>query len=439
MTDARKNKLKKILQGSRNRLLLRLGGFTLPLGVMLYVATNDVERMSTNGHCIYFDPNWLLRLDERGVDFMIAHQLMHIHLGHVERPAFYRGDRFHLACDIVANSYLDSLGFADDSLPSVGKIYKKTFYPEVDGNLLFAKDAVKYVPFDPATLPRPSRRNYMIDSDKWWEKREDRGEHGVIVLSEDDLDFMDTLLTPNINVAPIKVPYEEFDTPWHPGKPADSYRELIHDDWERITSDSLSLLKNLTPKTDSDEPLVCRVWERVDATGLDWKTVLGMSLCNELYDYSFVPPDKRYNGTDIFMPDFNVCERVQKDVAVFVDTSASVDKAMLGRFLSEICSIVLQLGASFNGKLYFFDSVVYPPITIESVGTLLKAVPVGGGGTDYSCIFNLQTVKDNIGNVIIFTDGGAPFPDSNTFGDIPLIWAFTRPCVAPFGKSIVIN
>lgn len=50
MTDARKNKLKRILQGSRNRLLLRLGGFTLPLGVMLYVATNDVERMSTNGH-----------------------------------------------------------------------------------------------------------------------------------------------------------------------------------------------------------------------------------------------------------------------------------------------------------------------------------------------------------------------------------------------------
>ena len=105
MTEQRIRRLKRQLQESRHRLRKLNEEFAEPLREMLFVATQEVKRISTNGSCIYFDPNWLQKLSHTELDFILSHQLMHIALGHIERAKYYTGDRFHLACDIVANSH----------------------------------------------------------------------------------------------------------------------------------------------------------------------------------------------------------------------------------------------------------------------------------------------------------------------------------------------
>ena len=88
MTAQRKARLKRRLQEARFRLLKKQEELALPLRGMYFVATKEVWRISTNGACIYFDPDWLQRLGDAGLEFILAHQMMHLSLGHLDRPKF---------------------------------------------------------------------------------------------------------------------------------------------------------------------------------------------------------------------------------------------------------------------------------------------------------------------------------------------------------------
>ena len=104
MTEKRIQKLKRKLQEARYAAIQRNPAFAFPLLEKLYVAVSDVSRMSTNGSCIYVNPNWLQSISMTALEFMLAHQQMHITLGHIERSQLFAGERYHLACDIVTNS-----------------------------------------------------------------------------------------------------------------------------------------------------------------------------------------------------------------------------------------------------------------------------------------------------------------------------------------------
>ena len=62
MNAQRIGKLKLRLQKARAELLKAQPDFAQPLRELIYVATKDVYRISTNGFCIYFDPDWLQKL-----------------------------------------------------------------------------------------------------------------------------------------------------------------------------------------------------------------------------------------------------------------------------------------------------------------------------------------------------------------------------------------
>ena len=196
MTDKRINKLKRKLQEARYRLLTREPELAAPLVEMLFVTNVDVRRMSTNGSCIYFDASWLEKLDDNSLDFALCHQLMHIRLGHLSRPQFYKGDRFHFACNIVVNSSLIRYDFTDDKLPGIGEIHHETFYPKVEGCELTPYEAFQMTPLDPSTLSDAQRRNLLLDSDEWWDRPNARTEDGVLILSPDDPDPDDLLHRP---------------------------------------------------------------------------------------------------------------------------------------------------------------------------------------------------------------------------------------------------
>ena len=131
----------------------------------------------------YFDPDWFSKLSRRETDFMLSHEAMHIILGDIDRPLLFKGERYHLACDIIANSFLRESGWYDEKLGHIGTVYHETFFPTCEGRALAVMEAFKGVPFDPSTMPEAKRRNYMIDSDLWWDRKYDSGESGEVVLT----------------------------------------------------------------------------------------------------------------------------------------------------------------------------------------------------------------------------------------------------------------
>lgn len=442
MTETRKKRLRRKLQESRYRLYHLNKRFAEPLREMIFVATKDVRRISTNGTCIYFDADWLQKLGNAELDFMLSHQLMHIMLGHIERPKYYTGDRFHLACDIVANSRLEEFGWRYNRLPHIGKIFYETFYPAKEGRSMTAQEALKCVPFDPATMDPAVRRNYMIDSEEWWEQRDDCGENGTIVLSPQDEDPDD------LKIGAMTIGGEHFFVPFNlfaqQAGSGDGDEEKKN--WDQSKLKELESLRNSMQecgRNGIEEELKERVWQRVNTSRLDWRKLLNNFVQEEVCDYSFTPPDRRLQDMDFFLPDYNVRVERPKEILFFVDTSGSIADDILSMVYGEICNALAQFNGGLVGYLIFFDSRVYCPTHFSDVDDLLHMIPRGGGGTDYQCIFEYiqrNDIAHSVKDIVIFTDGQATYPEEKEAYNIPVLWLFTERCMAPaWGKVAYVE
>ena len=378
---------------------------------------------------------------------------MHLQLNHIDRPALFKGDRYHLACDIITNSKLRALGWDYEKIPQVGIIYRETFFPRTEGSQLTPEEAMAMIPFDPATLPPAARRRYMIDSEQWWDRKDDTGESGVIVLSPADEDPDNLRLT---DYRKNKAPFTPKFAP--PTLPVISLLSQEDADetplpestgqasWDVSAADTLLDLRDTKRRSEQqslEQTTDNRIWQRTNDPSIDWRKLLDVFLQEEICDYSFSPPDRRFQDSDFFLPDFNGAVCSPKDILFMVDTSGSVSDSALSMVYNEICGAIEQFGGSIRGLLGFFDSHVYSPRPFSSIEALSNIVARGCGGTNFNCVFDFlrkQFSYDLPISLVIITDGEAEFPDESAAMNTPILWLFTKKGVsAPWGKSACIT
>lgn len=447
MTEKKKQKVRRQIQESRFRLIAMTGSFADPLLDLTYVDSPLVKRISVGKKIMLINGEWFSKLGKKETDYILAHELMHLNLKHIQRPKYFRGDRFHLAADIVVNAGLDILGWQYEKLTGIGRIYRKTFYPEVSGSSLRAEEAVRYIPFDPSTMSEGVRRTYMIDSEEAWELRESAETLGEILLRPGEKDPDDL------------IPESTFG-----GKHTEELRNFVLSNqtisgedeeegdeeakkekgpggtWEHIALGDLEQLRDEKKKTERSPQREgeIRRWQRIHDTELDWRELLNFFVQESIDDYSFTPPDKRYDGGDFFLPDYNEASEEPREVLFLVDTSGSIHQELLERAYSEIREALQQFGGKLKGSVGFFDVRVYEPVSFENLIDLEALIPKGGGGTSYDCIFEYiqKTVGESPLSIVIFTDGDASFPGEEAAMGIPVLWLFTNEkAVAPWGRS----
>ena len=120
-------------------------------------------------------------------------------------------------------------------------------------------------------------------------------------------------------------------------------------------------------------------------------------------------------------------------VAACLDTSGSVDRAMLRSLLSELQGIRMA-HPMIDMVIYFADSELYGPYHLHRDSEL--PIPVGGGGTTFEPFFDAVASGGDGGgldvlqappDVLIYaTDGWAEVPETEP--DIPTMW------IVPFGQ-----
>lgn len=455
MTGARIKRLRRNLQEARLRLILADCPGADLLYSMTFAATKQVFHMSANGRCIWFDPDWLERLTEAERAFMLAHQLAHIRLEHLDRPALFRGERFHLACDVVVNSHLLAEGWQLEAFTHLGNLHHETFYPRVEGRLLTAEKAFRNIPFDPAALPENKRRGYRLDSDCFWERRDGPCAGETVVLSPADPDPADLCLAPEEAEEKKKFKYESRRKTPENFRMSDEETELIEipeephkiglpqpNEQNDEALEGLQLLRELTEKDrrrGRDPGEQARGWEKMPVPARNWRRLLDSFLQEETYDYSFQPPDRRFQETGLFLPDFSPDEQAARPVLFMVDTSGSVHSTELNRVYGEICGALEQFAGQLNGWVGFFDTRSYGPFPFADEAALAALCPQGGGGTDLAAAFEpLARFSQNErpASVVVFTDGRGDFPPESAAQGIPVLWLFTeQEAQAPWGKA----
>lgn len=452
MTPKRQKRLMEQIRRSRARLMVSDPAVAMVLMYLYFVATKDVWRISTNGRVILFDPDWFQKLGKKETDYILSHVVIHIVLEDVKRPAFFSGDRFHHACDIIAGSVLRDRGWSDDALPNIGRLKHKTYYPGHEGNELMPLEAYHEVPFDPSKMKPSERRTFRIDADEYW-SRHDMPKDGTLILFPGYDDLME--IPEEDRPVRIKVKYQSFlrgttvveaGDDIEPPEISDADISNSEKHIEEELDAAIDRLLHMIEETESQSPqqsaLIERVWRGVGSARLEWKKILDCFLQEEINDYSFQPPDRRFAESGFFLPDFNQAERSLKDVLFMVDSSGSVNDEVIADVYSEICSAIEQFDGALQGKLGFFDTQVFTPVPFTSIQQLLRIRPKGSGGTDFGCIFRYvgRWGEKEPSCIVIITDGLGDYPPEDDARGIPVLWVlYGDAAFPPWGKHARIQ
>ena len=139
---------------------------------------------------------------------------------------------------------------------------------------------------------------------------------------------------------------------------------------------------------------------------MPWRELIQTNLTSAIRtDYSWMRPSRRGWHMDAIMPGMNPGEEI--DVVVAIDMSGSISNKQAQQFLGEVGGMM----NSFDGykvHVFCFDTETYNPkdFSSENMDLIEEYEPMGGGGTDFDCIF--QYLKDNAidpKRLIVFTDG----------------------------------
>lgn len=395
LSDEKKNSYIKRLLISRMRILCNNGFYGLLLMHMMYSLDENCGTAATDGVRIYFNPDFLDRLNDKELDFVMMHEILHVVLQHCLRGKDRDQERFNLACDIVVNSNI--LLSNDMNTSSITlREWGESMHLAPDG-----KEGHEYT----------AEQIYeMLPASRIQSKNSDSGKGS---LSWDD------------------------HAKW--GSCAED--ETIKDVWVKRFEDACEAIsvREAVASFGGLPAFAARMFKELRKPQTDWRTILNEFVQEEIVDYSFTPPDRRFDESPFFLPDFNEMDEKVENILFMIDTSASMSDDMVTAAYSEVKGAIDQFNGKLKGWLGFFDAEVIEPRPFETEEEFKIIKAAGGGGTDFKVIFEYvnKHMSDKLpASIIILTDGYVySFPSVELARGIPVLWLLNNEEVnPPWGK-----
>ena len=394
---------------SRMRLLLNNGFYGILLMHTRFRLSEEVMISGIgsqgNTYSITINPEILETIPDEELDFLLMHEILHAALRHDKRGKDLKPEKFNIACDIVVNSnILHSSG--DD---------ERSITLSVNGGV----------------------QEHTVN-----------GKEGYHFTAEEvyqllDLEFEKPIKGPGSGKSGGDSRNCRFDI--HEERAGSVDRDLdeekqLDEIWDNYLADACEAISIRDPhnKRGLIPELAYRMWTEMRRPQTDWRSILNGFVQEEIVDYSFTPPDRRFDECPFFLPDFNDKDDLVEDILFMIDTSGSMSDDMITAAYSEIKGAIDQYDGKLKGWLGFFDAAIVEPEPFESIEEFEIIRPKGGGGTDFQIIFEYiqanMTEKMPV-SIIILTDGYAQFPEEKSALGIPVLWLLNNEKVKPpWGK-----
>ena len=438
ISETLKRQLIKKLLFARTRLLCSHPFFGLLLMHVKFLLDTETETAATDGESIYFGVDFLRELSDSELDFVLMHEILHIALRQCFRAEGKDEMAFNVACDIVVNSnILHETG-------NINSIYLGK-YGECIHLAPNGKEGYNYTAEEVyAMLPHSAKfKNGGAHGNSCNLHGKNGNSHG----KNGNGTFAETAKNGGTkgkgsggsHGSRRKGVFDEHGK-WHNDESnahlSTVWAERVKNATEAVSIREKSLNRGLVPLAAK------RAMAEFGKPQLDWRTILNNFIQEDIVDYSFLPPDKRYDG-DFFLPDFNEKDEKIEDILFMIDTSGSMSDKMIKSAFSEIKGAIDQFGGKLRGLLGFFDATVVPPLPFSDEKELKIIRPYGGGGTSFGIIFEhvraRMTEKPPV-SIIILTDGNALFPDEKVAQGIPVLWIINNEEITPpWGKIVRIK
>lgn len=489
LSDEKKKEYIKRLLLSRMRLLNNHGFFGLLLMHMIFAMTDtQTETACTDGIRISFNPKFLESLSDRELDFVLMHEILHVVLQHCLREGGRQPERFNIACDIVVNSIILQENKMDPQSITL-KQWGESMHIAPDGKEGYAYTAEQVYEMLPNVPGNPLKGcgsgngngngsgsgngNGNGSGNGNEDGNEDEDETGNDDGNKDGNEDGDGNGSGSGNgtgngsaagggtgngnrcggkgkgksslgramkkqrKAANQVSWDDH-AQWGMLEDDDTLRDV----WVKQLDEACEAIKIRDPSNTRGllPAFAQRLLDQLKDSQTDWREILNDFVQMEINDYSFSPPDRRFQESPFFLPDFNELGESDKvsDILFMIDTSGSISDEMMTAAYSEVKGAIDQFDGNLKGWLGFFDAAIIEPVPFETVDEFLAIRPAGGGGTDFQIIFEYvhKYMEDNPpACIIILTDGYAPFPQEHLAKGIPVLWLINNEAVdPPWGK-----
>ena len=520
----------KRLQTARMDLMKTQPFYALLLMHLKFALDLTCETAYTDGERIAFNPDFLKELDDRELQFVLMHEILHVVLQHCFRhQSDYETEAFDVACDIVVNSNIMH-SFGDDVRKITLRKYGELMHQTPDGQegyLFSAEEVYKWVLARMQQMGKGKKKKDKsrdtsdsdgdeadaeddgADNDKGKESSDDTDDGDGTDDSEDSEDDSDgdgegssedgdgegssesenedgkggknkgksekgrksgksggkgtrqgsgqdnengqgqggpSYGTEGDTRGKQDLPEEktfpgQFDD--HSFWDGDDEEQTQKSTWLNRMVDATQIMKNLEGGNGRGTVPegILREIKHLTQSQLDWKTILNDFIQEEINDYSFSPPDRRFDDSPFFLPDYNEKDEHVEDILFMIDTSGSMSDKQIAQCYSEIKGAIDQFDGKLKGWLGFFDAMVVPPIPFTDEEDFKIIRPFGGGGTSFQCVLDyvrneMEKTLDKLpASLIYLTDGFAPWPEEKDAMDIPVLWLINNEqAEPPWGK-----
>jgi predicted metal-dependent peptidase len=358
---------RELLVGARIGLLLRHSFFgNLATRMKLVNADEWCATAATDGITFYYNSRFIKMLKLKEIEFLFGHEVLHVVYDHMGR----RGDRdpqiWNIADDYAVNADLKR-HHVGTFITTVPCLYETKY----DG--------------------KPAEEIY------------DDLMKNVKKINMDDL--IDQLLDDHMDGEDGEGEDNESDGDkkgkGRPKQMTPEERERARQEIKQaIISAAQSAEAGTLPKS------VERLIQQHTNPVMPWRELIQTNLTSAIRtDFSWMRPSRRGWHSDAIMPGMTPGEEI--DVVVSIDMSGSISNKQAQAFLGEIGGMM----SSFDGykvHVFCFDTEIYNPKDFHSdnMDLIEEYEPMGGGGTDFDCIFTY--LKENAiepKRLIVFTDG----------------------------------
>lgn len=414
---------------SRMRILYNHGFYGLLLMHMIYAVSEEIETACTDGVRITFGIDFLDSLSDSELDFVMMHEILHVVLQHCFRGDVEAPEAYNIAADIVVNSNIMLENGMKASSITLSK-YGIAMHVAPDGKEGHEYTAEQVYAMLPKNLNKKGNNkspgSAVGEAKKENKKGNNKSPGSAVGRAKKEIS--------KEQHQPVRVwddhsrwgKYEEDDT--------------LRDVWVKRFEDAAEAIKIRDPSNARGllPAFAERIFKELKKTQTDWRTILNDFIQEEVVDYSFAPPDRRFDDSPFFLPDFNGKEDRVEDILFMIDTSGSMSDDMIAAAYSEVKGAIDQFNGKLKGWLGFFDAAIIKPQPFSDENEFKIIKPAGGGGTDSQIIFEyvFHHMSDKLpASIIILSDGYAPFPQEKLAGGIPVLWLLNNEEVnPPWGK-----
>lgn len=444
LSDEEKRKYIRRLLLSRMRILSKHGFYGILLMHMEFALDESCDTAATNGIKIIFGPAFLESLDDRELDFIMMHEILHVVLQHCTRREKRDSEIFNIACDIVVNSTIlrsNDMDLSSITLRSHGESMHLT--PEGKEGFSYSAEEVYNMlsvygsgsgDGGISSTPNLTGRKPSGAEHKEQKSQSNNNRGKSNGSKQADGDGRDDNSTKD---------RQDNSSGWddHSRWGTAGDENELNELWKKRLLDACKAIEIRDPSNECGTlPLAAeRLLKELRSPKLDWRTILNDFIQEEIVDYSFMPPDRRFNESPFFLPDFNDTDITAKDILFMIDTSGSMSDKEITDAYSEVRGAIDQFNGKLMGWLGFFDAEIVEPQPFENIDELKIIKPKGGGGTSFHPIF--KYVREHMQNhlpasIIILTDGYVTdFPEEEASMGIPVLWLINNEDVTPpWGK-----